>query len=115
MHILQALQFDSFITLGTDIVNEGLDVVGQLSESTVGVLFKEIILDFRKNKLTFFFFLDRLSVALPLLFLCSKKSFLAIFDIDFIVIDAEELMEHSFIGPGCHQGSNNVFLPLSDE
>jgi hypothetical protein len=45
MHIFQTLQLDTLVTLSTDIVDESLDVISQLTKATVSILLEEIILD----------------------------------------------------------------------
>ena len=63
MHIFQAVKFNCFMPLSTDIVDERFDVSSKLAESTVGIFSVKIVFDLRKNKLSGLFFLERLRIS----------------------------------------------------
>lgn len=89
MHILQTLQLYCLVPFCTDIIDEGLDVVGELTKTTVCVLFEEFILDLGKNELSLLFLLNRLCIPLALFLLSGQEGFLAILDIHFVIVDPE--------------------------
>ena len=102
MHIFQTIQLNCLVSFGTDIVNKALDVACQLAKSIVDVFPVEIVFDFGKDKFSCLLLFQRLSVSSLFLFLCSQKCLMLIPDVDFVVVDAKELVKHCLVGPGSH-------------
>lgn len=113
MHVFKRFQLDSLIPFLTDLIDERFDIIGQLTEPSVHILLIEVVGDLRKDELPLLLLFNRHSLVLR--FTLSHKRFLLVHNVDLVIVNANELMEHGQIGPGRQQRGYDVFFPFCDD